>query len=612
MRIAIGVLVGVTLAACAQGGTGKPSGGGDDDGGSNEPPPAGATLSIDPPMTELVVVNGAAAQATFTATLTAPDGVRRDVTAATRFGVNGDYGAFLGNTVTVGPSVSVSAAFAAGRTQVFADYAGTMASADLIVRVTSSRVDGALPPATAALFAGTDDASLAPSIVYPPADTVMPRNLGDFEVHWTDSHGNDVFEISLRTDLADVRVYVPGGNGLPAQGPTASWRAFLVSEWRAAAGSGNAVTLQVRGVNSAAPGAVGAAPPQTIALSNEDMNGGLYYWATESANNVIGIFRHDMARPGEPAEEFLTISQAEGCVACHVLSRDGTKMAVTFEDVGASAPGPATILDVATKVRAPVKAAWDFATFTPDSMQLLSVGDGVLKVRDAATQDVLATMTNDDPDARVSHPELSPDGTQLAYVYIPRQGWNTDIEFKLGQIHVRSYNSVTHEFGLDQVLVTDGQNNFSPSWSPDGAWIAFNKCHAADVNYDDSASSTWVVKADGSQLPIELARANQAPGLTNSSVRWAPFAQTFGDAKQPMFWLTMSSKRDFGVRLRNTGQPQRGSPGKRAQLWMTPFFPERAALGMDPSVPAFRLPFQNLDSSNQTAQWTERVVTVVP
>jgi TolB protein len=440
----------------------------------------------------------------------------------------------------------------------------------------------------------------------------MPRNLGDFEIHWTDSHANDVFEISLRTDLADVRVYVSGGNGLPAQGPMASWRAFLASEWRAAVGSENAVTLQLRGVNSAAPGPVGAAPPQTIALSNEDMNGGLYYWATEAANNVIGIFRHDMARPGEPAEEFLAISLAERCVGCHVLSRDGTKMAVTYENAGASAPGPATIVDVATRKTALEKAEWNFGTFTPDNTQFLSVGGGVLRVRDTATQDVLATMINSDPDARVSHLELSPDGKQLAYVYIPLQGRNTDIEFKLGQIHVRSYNSVTREFGPDQVLVNDGQNNFSPSWSPDGQWIAFNKCPAADFNYDDNTSSTWVVKADGSQPQIELAKANQGTGLTNSSVRWAPFAQTFGAANEPMFWLTMSSKRDFGVRLRNTGLAQRGSTGKHAQLWMTPFFPERAAQGMDPSVAAFRLPFQNLDSSNQTAQWTERIVTVVP
>jgi len=29
---------------------------------------------------------------------------------------------------------------------------------------------------------------------------------------------------------------------------------------------------------------------------------------------------------------------------------------------------------------------------------------------------------------------------------------------------------------------------------------------------------------------------------------------------------------------------------------------------MDPSAPSFRLPFQNLDSRNHIAQWTERVV----
>jgi len=89
--------------------------------------------------------------------------------------------------------------------------------------------------------------------------------------------------------------------------------------------------------------------------------------------------------------------------------------------------------------------------------------------------------------------------------------------------------------------------------------------------------------------------------------RWAPFAQTVGPNNEPMYWLTISSKRDFGVRLTNTGLSQ---PVKRAQIWMTPFFPMRAAT-QDPSARAFRLPFQNLESSNQTAQWTERVVPVL-
>ena len=41
---------------------------------------------------------------------------------------------------------------------------------------------------------------------------------------------------------------------------------------------------------------------------------------------------------------------------------------------------------------------------------------------------------------------------------------------------------------------------------------------------------------------------------------------------------------------------------------MTPFFPDRAVRGQDPSGPAFRLPFQDFDTSNHIAQWTNAVV----
>jgi hypothetical protein len=41
---------------------------------------------------------------------------------------------------------------------------------------------------------------------------------------------------------------------------------------------------------------------------------------------------------------------------------------------------------------------------------------------------------------------------------------------------------------------------------------------------------------------------------------------------------------------------------------MTPFFPNQATSSVDPSNVAFRLPFQNIDSNNHIAQWTEKVV----
>ncbi len=66
-----------------------------------------------------------------------------------------------------------------------------------------------------------------------------------------------------------------------------------------------------------------------------------------------------------------------------------------------------------------------------------------------------------------------------------------------------------------------------------------------------------------------------------------------------MYWVTVSSTRDFGVRLVGTHRPQ---------IWMTPFFPNAASAATDPSAAAFRLPFQNIDSNNHIAQWTEQIV----
>jgi len=586
MRIALGVFAGYALIACAHGGGG---GHGDDDGDGGTAP---ATLSIDPPASDLVIMNGVPAHATFTVTLTLANGTTRNVTADTHFtiGIDSDSATFTANELAIN---------VAARTQVTAEYSDWSAHADVTARVKSVRVNPQLSPAVVDLFNQPQSMGFAPQIKYPPANTVMPRNLGDFEIHWTDAHANNVFEISLHTELSDVRVYVPGGNGLP---PQSSWGAFSASEWLAAVASANALTFQVRGINTNAIGTVDAAPPVAVQLSNEVMDGGLYYWAAISPNS-IGIFRHDMKKPGQPAEPFLTGDPTQNqCIACHVLSRDGTKMAITYQ-TGAN-PGLATMVDVATKGVAPPTTSWNFGTFTPDNAQFLSVENGKLVVRNATTQALLATMPTTPANAWVTHPDLSPDGKMLVYVRPATAG--TDLDFGVGQLYRRTYDPATYAFGAETPLVMDGKNNFYPSWSPDGKWILFTR-NASIHAYDDNNSSVWVIRSDGSQAPVELAKANDSLGITNSWARWAPFAQTLGAANEPMWWVTMSSKRDFGARLVNTGLPQRA---KRAQLWMTPFFPVRASQGRDPSTPAFRLPFQNFDSSNHIAQWTERVVVI--
>ena len=546
-------------------------------GNSSNGDDTNAGLTVDPPSSEMWIYDGVPATAQFTATLTDEDGKTHDVTNQVRFSVDEGFGSFSGNTLSLRN---------AGKTQVFAYLDTKVGQAQVIGRVKDTRVDPSLPPGVKGWFDNPEDPSRAPTVVYPPADVVMPRNLGEFEVHWTDTV-NNIFEISLKTEFTDVRVIVPGGNGAIANG---SWTEFLPAEWEQAVGYEAVVNYQVRGVDSNNPTVVGAAAPQPVKLSNEQMLGGMYYWAATAANGPYGIFRHDMSKPGTPAEQFMTTAQTSGrCVACHVLSRDGKHMAITYDGGG----GPATMVDVASSAAQASSTGWNFGAFTPDGSKFLAVRNGTLRVLDYASQSLLATMTSA---GYVTHADLSADGTQLVYVRPPSAA--SDWSFTGGSIYIRSFDPATNAFGAERLLVSGGGNNYYPSLSPDGQWVLFNRASGGDA-YNNRQATLWVTKADGSGTPIELAKADAGGGLTNSWGRWAPFAQTIGAASEQMYWVTTSSTRDFGVRLVGASRPQ---------IWMTPFYPSHAGAATDPSGALFRLPFQNLTSNNHIAQWTEQII----
>jgi hypothetical protein len=554
-----------------------------------------ATLVLSPATSTLVLNDGAPASESFTATLMTVDGSAVDVTAQTLFGVDEELGSFVGATLTMssaGPG-SVNGLY------MDEDSNNLFGSASVIAQLSGVRIDPSLGSDTPGLFSGaTEDPTRAPTVVYPPQGVVVPRNLGDFEVHWTDASSNNVWEVSLQDTYVDLKVYVPGGNGTGG-GPDPSWMSFLPTEWLAAVGNSESMTYQVRGADSTMPGTVGSAPPESVDLSNTAMNGGIYYWSTGgTGSDGEGIWRHDMSKPQTPATAFYTGAQLtnptqDACIACHVLSSDGTKMAVTFQ----GGNGSADEIDVASQTFQGDTNYWNFATYTPDGTQLLAVEAGNLVVRDQATQTVIGSMTSA---GWVTHPNLSADGTML--VYVRPTVMNCDWAFGGGEIVTRTYDQASASFGAENVLLQNSMNNYYPSFSPDGQWIVFNQStdNSTSGAYNNPSATVWVIKSDGSQPPVELAAMNTSTAnLTNSWPRWAPFAQSVGANMTPIYWITMSSKRDFGVRLVGKAQPQ---------LWMSPFFPGQATMGMDPSAPAFWLPFQNIDSSNHIAQWTQQVI----
>ena len=559
---------------------------------------AGDMLVVNPPLARLEVVNGVEASHTFTVTLVKPSGATYDVSdRATWLVDDPQIGLFSGATFTArGASSGLSPVHASVRARSGSDIASGDAAVEVFVK--GNRVGPGAPFNAPDLFgAATVDPALAPEIAYPPDQVIVPPNLGDLEVHWRDSHGHDLYEISLVNDHVDLRLYVGGG--------ATGWGNFTSMEWYAAVHGGKTITVGVRALTQASPQRVGAATSRTAKLSNNDLEGGLYYWAAKATgNSPYGIFRHDFGQPGQPAQPFFTTTEAGRCVACHAVSRDGTRMAVGYDGGNSSS----TIVDVASQAPGiPHNTEfWNFATYSPDGGKLVTSRGGTLTVRDGVTGAAAGTI---DTGGFATHPDFAATGTALVFTRVTAPGGGSvpsDWAFGGGNIATVSYDPATGTFGAPTPVISGNGNNYYPSFSPDGQWILFNR--STEDAYDDTSAEIWVARADGSNAR-KLDLANLGPNLTNSWGRWAPFKSQFGPAgaEEELYWITFSSKRDFGVRITNTGLAE---AMKTPQIWMSPFFPGRAEAGMDPSAPAFWLPVQAVDTNNHIAQWTERVVPI--
>ena len=571
----------------------------DDDAPPDAPPLATNSITVMPAHATLDVVDGAPVMQAYTVTAINSDGTTTDVTAMATLTVDSNFGSATGTTFT-------TTGTAAGVTTITANVGAQTGTAQVTVHVQTHRVDTGAVANAADLFgpAATIDPSpsRAPTIAYPAPDVVMPSNIGDFDVHWQSQSTDDTFEIEISSPYAVIDVYEPA---------SPNYMEFTPAEWTTASSQAGQVTINVRSALSTAPGTLAAAPTQMVLLADQPIAGGLYYWAASSTdpNAPYGIYRHDVSTPQTPAEQFYTEVDAGNadptaypngrCVACHALSRDGTKMSITYD--GGPPSGDliaASLMDVATRtVISPSPGYWDFASYTSTGTYVITESNNVLTLRDGTTAAVVLDPVPTGGTA--SHPDFAADDSALTFV---QSEAGFPWEFTGGSIMTESFDITTQTFGTPTTVVaSDGEvNNYYPSYSPDGQWILFNRASGGSC-YNNPTAEVWVVPAAGG-TPIELSLADADPTLpdiTNSWARWAPFSQTVGG--EPMYWITVSSTRNFGTRLVNTG---------RHQIWMSAFFPERATTGLEPSAPAFRLPFQDIASSNHIAQWADQVIPI--
>ncbi|HET9990747.1 MAG TPA: hypothetical protein VFQ65_19590, partial [Kofleriaceae bacterium] len=387
----------------------------------------GAHIVIDPADANITVNDNVPVAQAYTATLIDDNGNPHDITTSVSFTVaNPSYGNWAG------PTLSVTGG-GAGVTQVQATNGTLMASAKLTVHVNGSRDDGTVPPGTGGMFDGATESGTGPTIAYPANNVIVPPNLGQFDVHWIPTGGQNLFEISLQNEYVNLKLHKA------ATGPAFSF--YLPTEWTAVASTAEPITLTVSGMNSAAPATKSTSTPEMIGTTNEIVQGGLYYWTTSSPQ---GIYRYDMSTPSVPPSSFFPPNMAPGggtnCIGCHTLSKDGTKIAMTID----SGDGRGAMFDVADRsILIPFATntqRWNFATFNTDNTKLVTVSSGQMVLRDASGA-ILVTIPNTSSQLS-THPELSPDATRLASV--DTTGGGTDYDVTGGSIVTRTFDNGTN------------------------------------------------------------------------------------------------------------------------------------------------------------------------
>lgn len=446
------------------------------------------------------------------------------------------------------------------------------------------------------------------SLVYPNSGAIIPNDIGSIDVQGMTVAGLEVYRVRFAVDDGnELRGYVPQASWLPDD---ADWK------WLTGRAAGHTISLSLAGAHLAGgqlvgPGQTSAAQP--LIVSRDAATGALFYFAT-TGDQISGTGTLQRLEVGSRQPDVFMNGATAGsqCVGCHAISRDGSRLSFVGMDSLGSSRQSSLVDAMNPTVRTPLTSAVAIGAFNPDGTRYIASSGGALAIYDAMTGAKISAVTTSGP---ALYPDWSWDGNTIVFVRPSALCSAGALDFGQSDIFVYGGSIVTMKwngttFANEEVVVAAdaSSNNFYPSFSPDGSYIAFARASTAvasswsvaaaacngqtgmGLSYDNPSSSVWLLPAAGG-TPTRLDTANEGTMLTNSWPKWAP------KADGEFLWMSLSSTRPYGTRL--TGADA------HHQVWFTAV--RRPGSSGDPSAPAVWFPFQTLATKNHVGQWSYKV-----
>ena len=385
------------------------------------------------------------------------------------------------------------------------------------------------------------------------------------------------------------------------------------SEWNSVTLSapGRELTLSVDHWDSMRNQVISGAPIR-MRIARGSIAGAVYYWTVGNFGATEGrILRLIQGAERAPSpDNFMPNppprANGQRCAACHSLSGNGSRLAVSLGDGDFGG-----VFDATRDLRGAnppmvfrFDRPWFYASFNPAGTRLwMTDSEQRAFLFDAVTGAIIAPASG--AIANNTQPSWAPDNNSVASIVNADNAWNLTAG-DLARFPITGADrfgaAVVMHRGADLVAAPEGgRMDAYPTFSPDSRFIAFEHGTGVITSDVNTRGALYLISSAGG-APNRLTRAST--GRNNGDAFYPNFTPFTTDGMDGgiaghfarVYWLLHYTRRDYG-------NAQAGTRGTgRRQIWVSAISTD-VRDGVDSSAVPYWLPGQDTAQENASAFW---------